>query len=1165
MAKIEPTKAQAQAIRSRRSTVLVSALAGSGKTRVLTERLMAYLTAPEQPQDLDRFLVITYTRAAAGELRSRILEELSAALAEDPGSRHLRRQNALCRRAQIGTIHSFCAALLRQHAHLAGLRPDFAVLDEDRAESMKAAALERTLEACYEKSEAHPGFLALADTVGAGRDDRRLQELALTLHAKMQCHARPELWAAEQVRLLEAPAEDAGRTPWGQEILAAAKETADYWAGEMDACLAQIVRDEKIAAAYRDSFADTADALRRLRRRLDEGWDPARACLPVPFPKLNVLRSSPDPELSDRVKARRDDCKKAMAKLAERFADDSETLLREMSGCAPAMGALLRLVLDFDREYARDKQRAGVVDYADLEHRTVALLTDESGAPTPLAAQVAARYTEIMVDEYQDVSPVQDAIFQALSRDGKNLFLVGDVKQSIYRFRLAEPNLFTEKYRRFADADAAAPGQSRRIVLQENFRSRREILDAANAVFSLCMSRALGEVDYDEAAALKPGAAYPGSVPVPELLLLRLPGGSDEEAPDKNELEAAFAARKIRELLDAGVTVTEQGRQRPLRPGDVAILLRTATTVGGVYRRALIREGLPVAAGQGGGFYQSVEVSTVLSMLALLDNPHQDIPLIAVLRSPAFGFSADALSRIRAADKDADFYTALCRAAEEDAACRAFLEKLDSLRRQAPDLSAAELVWLLLEELDLIALCSAMADGEQRRARLMELVALAESFESSGYRGLHRFVLWLKRLAGRGQEPALGAETGSAVQILSVHRAKGLEFPVVFLCDMGHQFNTRDSSAAVLVHPELGLGPKITDLERRVEYPSLARSAIALRQLRETYSEEMRVLYVAMTRPKERLYITAALKDPEKRIEKEALAVSRPMAPEVLSRAQAPVQWLIAAALADGEEHLRLRIEEAAAEAEEAPVPEERTLADEEAAQELRRRLAFRYAHSAAESLPSKLTATELKGRAEPDADAQELRPQRRRPFRMPDFLRAERPVTGAEKGTATHLVLQFIDYDKTGSLEAVRQEIERLRQQRFLSDREAQAVDAGAIVKLFASPLGTRMRQAEAIHREFKFSLLCDAGEVFDTEPGEELLLQGVVDCYIEENGALTVIDYKTDRLKNKAEAQVRALHYRGQLRAYAKALTRICGKPVKECLLYFLSVGETVAVKEE
>ena len=1162
MAKIEATRAQAQAIHSRGSTILVSAGAGSGKTRVLTERLLSYVTDPEDPQDLDRFLVITYTRAAAAELSGRILADLSAALAEDPGNRHLRRQSALCRRAQISTIHSFCASLLREYAHLAGLRPDFTVLDEDRTAAMKTVALERTLEACYDNSDAHPGFLALADTVGAGRDDHRLQDLVMDLHGKMQCHARPERWAAEQAALLAASAEDAGETSWGQEILSSACATAEYWAKEMDDCLSQIISQEKIAAAYRDSFADTADALHELRRCLDQGWEKTRSCLPVPFPKLNGLRNSPDPELSDRVKARREACKKAMEKLAEIFADSSETLLAEMRGCAPVMQALLQLVLDFDREYTRDKQRAGLADYSDLEHKTVALLTNDDGSPTPLAEQVSGRFLEIMVDEYQDVSPVQDVIFHALSRNGKNLFLVGDVKQSIYRFRLADPGLFTEKYLRFADADTAQPGQSRRILLQENFRSRREILDAANTVFSLCMSRSLGELDYDEAAALKPGAVFPGEVPVPELLLLHLPESSDEEAPDKTDLEAAFVARKIRELLQSGASVTEQGHSRPLRPGDIAILLRTANTVGGAFRRALIREGLPVSSGQGGGFYQAEEISTVVSMLALLDNPHQDIPLIAVLRSPAFGFSADALSRIRAADKDSDFYTALCISAEQDSACRSFLDRLEFLRRQAPDLNAAELVWLLLEEFDLIALCSAMSDGAQRRVRLMELISLAETFERSGYRGLHRFVLWLRRQAERDQEPVLGAETGSAVQILSIHKSKGLEFPVVFLSNMGHRFNTRDSTGTVLVHPELGLGPKVTDSERRAEYPSLARNAISQRILRESYSEEMRVLYVGMTRPKERLFITAALKDPEKVIEKEALTVSHPLAPEVLRKAAAPVNWLISAVLADGQTHLRIRIEELPESGQTAEPDISSLPVDENAVLELTRRLAFRYPHPEAQSLPSKVTPTELKGRGDPDGEAQSLAPKLHRAFRMPDFFRETKPVSGTEKGTATHLVLQLIDLDKTGSVEAVTQEISRLQEQQFLSAREAYAVDTGAIVKLFASPLGHRIRQADTVRREFRFSLMTDASDFFDVPPGEELLLQGSVDCFLEEGGALTVIDYKTDRLKNRKEAVERAELYRNQIQAYARALKRICSMPVKECLLYFLSVGETIAV---
>ena len=1165
MSEFKPTSAQQAAIERQGSAILVSAGAGSGKTRVLTERLMARLTDPECPVDLDRFLIITFTRAAAGELRGRILQELAGALAADPGNRRLRRQSALCRRAQIGTIDSFCAAFLREHGHRLGIGPDFGILDEQRGRSMKSNALERVLDACYEQPDRHPGFTQLADTVGAGRDDRRLSALVLELHEKMQCHARPERWAEEQVDALHTPHADAGETSWGREILAQATETADYWCGEFDRMLAEIAAsDEKIRKAWLDGYAQTADALRELRRCLSSGWEAARSCFPIPF-KQGTLRNSPLPELTEALSERRKRCKAAMEKLALSFSQSSEELLRDLSLTVPAMEALLQLVQDFDRAFTASKRRANLLDYPDLEHFTAQLLISEDGSPTELALQIRQRYVEILVDEYQDVSRVQDEIFRALSRDGQNLFLVGDVKQSIYRFRLADPTIFTEKYEHYEDDALAPEGQPRRILLRENFRSRREILEAANAVFSRCMSRALGDLDYDDAAALRYGAVgYEGSVPVPELSLLRLnQGGGEEGAPDKLALEAAMVARQIRDLMGSGITVNDQAGPRPLQYGDIAILLRSANSVGPIYRRELIRLGIPVGFGQGGGFFQAAEVSAVLSMLAVLDNPHQDIPLIAVLRSPAVGFDADTLSDIRAKNRKTDFFTALQVWSKENAPGRDFLALLERLRRQAPDLRAGELVELLLEELDLLAVCSAMSDGEQRRARLMELIELAERFEATGYRGLHRFVLWLRRMAEKGQEPALGSEGSDAVHMLSVHKSKGLEFPVVFLCDLAHSFNKQDTRSTVLVHPSLGLGPKVTDLERRVEYPSLARTAIGLRLDREMLSEEMRLLYVGMTRARERLFLSAAFKDPEGALEKARLSAATPMAPAVLAKAQNPAVWLLSAILADGEQHMTLRIrepEETAAEISALPSEEP----DSAVEAELQRRLAFVYPHRAAEALPSKVTATELKGRHEADPDAADLSPKPHRPFRLPDFAREEKPLTGTERGTATHLVLQYMDFSKTDCEEDIRAEIERMRNLRFLSDRQALAVDAGAIRRLFASPLGKRMKAAPVLRREFKFSLLCEAADFFPEAPaGEEVLLQGVVDCFLEEGGAITVIDYKTDRVKNRREAEERAKVYAGQLRAYAGALTRICQKPVKECLLYFLNAGETVSVK--
>ncbi len=1162
MSRIDPTSSQRAAIESRGSAVLVSAGAGSGKTRVLTERLLSYLTDKSAPKDIDSFLVITFTRAAAAELKGRIMEEIAAAAAADPASRHLRRQSALCRRAKIGTIDGFCADLLRQNCHLLGLAPDFRILEDDRAAMMKAAALERTMEECYAHPDEHPGFLVLADTVGAGRDDSRLSALVLELHGKMQCHARPEQWAERMIEALSAEVDDAGQTPWGRELLAGLRSQADYWAAEMERLLAAMRADEKTGKCYKDSVAEGAEQLREFSRALGLGWDAARE-RPLAFPKVSGVRNATDPELTEYVKARRASCMKACADMKKTLSASSKSLLAGMALTQDAMEALLRLTLDFDGEYARSKRRGSLMDYSDLEHFTAKLLTDANGAPTPLAGQVAGRFTEIMVDEYQDVSHVQDTIFRALSREGKNLFMVGDVKQSIYRFRLADPVIFTKKYEEYRDWDEAAEGEPRRVLLRENFRSRREILEAANAVFSFCMSKELGDVDYDEAAALRFGAAYyQGAGMKPELLLLGAAKREDEaETPDRLEREAETVARRIEEMVRAGLPVTTREGTRPMRCGDVAILLRTVTNVGAVFRRALLRRGIPVAAARGGEYFSSLEVATVIDLLALADNPYRDVELIAVLRSPCFGFTADELSAIRAVDKDIGFYEALCRRAEEDEKCRAFLQKLDALRAVAPDSSCAELVWRIINDFDLLAIAAGMDDGERRRNNLMELVALSEEYEATGWRGLHRFVLWLRRLAEKGRDPE-GSAAPEGVQILSIHKSKGLEYPVVFVCDLARRFNLSDGSARVLVHPELGLGAKVTDLERRIEYPTLARTAIARRLTRETLSEELRLLYVAMTRAQEYLVMSGCVRDAEKYADKlRALARSKPEA-EALAGVSCPLDWLVTAALADGGAHLRLTLcGEDEAETGEQNEPA-RIPADEAFRTELERKLAFRYPHEESESLPSKVTATELKDRAETDEDAASIAPRRARSFRMPDFARENKPLSGAARGTATHLVLQYMDFAQTSSEEAVRAEIERMRRERYLSDREAEAVDAQAIVRLFASPLGRRMLGAESLRREFKFSLLCPADELLGAAADDEVLLQGVVDCCFVEDGELVIVDYKTDAVRTEAQLAERRALYAPQLRAYAAACERIFKKRVKECVLYFLSMGREARV---
>ena len=1163
MAEFKPTPSQKLAIEDRGGELLVSAAAGSGKTRVLTERLMRWITEGDAPRSIDNFLIITFSTAAAAELRSRISEELSARAAADPGSKRLRRESALVRRAQIGTIHSFCSALLREYAGRAGIAPDFAIADEDRARELRRLSLETVLEAAY--AEAEPGFIQLADTVGAGTDDRRLESLVLELHGKLQSHARPGDWAARQSELFETGAEDAADTPWGRELLESAADELLWWAGEFDELVRSLAGFEKMGKAYVPSFSETASSLRGAAKRAAEGWDALREALPIAFPRLGSLRGGgEDPELAERAKARREACKKAAKRIEKGFTLPSEQLLRDMRATAPAMRALLKLVGDFDAEYTRRKRRRSLLDFADLEHLAARLLTEPDGSPTETAREVSRRYAEVMVDEYQDVSLVQDMIIRAVSDSGRRLFMVGDVKQSIYRFRLADPTIFLKKYESYADAPQPE-GVPRRVFLRESFRSRGEVVDAVNAVFGCLMSKGLGEMEYDERARLRAGLEYPGVVPVPELVAVPLPGADeDEERPDKIEVEAAYAARMMRRLVETGAKISEGSALRPLGYGDIAVLLRSVNVSGPVWRRVLAREGVPVEAGQSGGFFEAPEVAVILSLLAVIDNPRQDVALISVLRSELFGFTNDELTEIRLMSGEGDFYAALSARAEVSEKARAFLDTLARLRDFARDSELATLIWEIYESLGCMALCSAMRDGEGRRARLLRLFELARSFETTGWRGLRRFLDWLRSMRERGEEPAFPDEDGGgAVRIMSIHRSKGLEFPVVFIGDTARQFNRSDLRGSVLVHPELGLGPKFTDAARGIEYPTLARRAVANRLERELLSEELRLLYVAMTRARERLFITCAMADPQKTMDKLAPAAQEHIPAQALLPMRSMAEWLICAALGTGGRALTLSIggdeEGAPRRVTPAAQPEPERTGEEASPVDFDALLAWRYPHSGAETLPSKLTATELKSLAEPDAESAELLPRAARTFRRPDIALAARRLTAAERGTATHLALRYLELGALTTPEAAREAVDRLAAAGKLSAREAAAVDAAGLCRFALSPLGRRIAAAPRVLREFPFALLCPAERFFPGAEGEELLLQGVVDCCLIEPDGAVIVDYKTDRIAPEA-APERAKRYAAQLETYAWAVSRITGLAVKAKIVYFLQPGEAV-----
>ena len=1178
------TEEQQAAVDNRGGGLLVSAAAGSGKTRVLVERLLARV---EEGADVDRFLVITYTKAAAAELRGRIVEEISDRLALRPADGHLRRQATLVYKAGISTIHAFCAQLLRECGHLLDLDPDFRLCDEGEAGILMLRALNDVLDKRYEAMDSD--FAQLVDTMSAGRDDARLVQIVLDIRGRVQAHPNPAAWLAQQERTFALEGiSDPVQTPWGELLLTDAAGQASYWRRRMEEARDLCERDANLLANYGDSVAQTAQALQEFEEAAAQGWDAARNLLPIPFPTVGRKKMVDDPAAVERVKVIRTACKKRLEKLEDWFADSGEDLLADLRTVYPAMRGLFALVRDFEEAYAAEKARRGLVDFSDLEHMAVRLLVGEDGQPTELARQWSTRYDEIMVDEYQDTNEVQNAIFSALSRDGTNLFMVGDVKQSIYRFRLADPTIFLGKYRSFKPYTEAGEGEERRVILSRNFRSRPEVLEGCNDLFRAIMSVPFGEMEYADDQALYPGASYeqdPAYCVELDALDGDIDGEEGAEKVSRDLLEARFAARRIRELLDEGFPVSDgEGGTRPVRPSDMVILLRSPNTVLRHYARALAERDILWEAEGGGDFFGSTEISVALSLLQIVDNPRQDVPLISVLRSPVYGFSADRLAEIRAASPDTDFYAALEADDGEDS--RAFLAELDDLRFGSGDMSSHQLLWHIYDRTNLLGIFGAMEEGEARQGNLLALAELARQFEGSGHKGLFRFLTYLTRLRENGNTltPPTPGRTGGGVRIMSIHKSKGLEFPVVLLCGLARRLNREDMNRPILFHPRLGVGPKGLDVERGIEYPTLARMAVARQLEREMMAEELRLLYVAMTRAKEKLILSVALTGGGKDMEKLAGDSGYPVDPQVLLACQSVGQWVLLHALCRPEAGALRR-----AAGQEVAIPEaplgpqwdirfvdgtaltqapprrwmapEREIEENEDGTDLTGLLRWTYPHGAEVAIPSKLTATQLKGRALDEEAAEEApRPSRPLSFGRPRFAAEEMGLTAAQRGTALHQVLQYIDFERSETVEGVRAEISRLVEQQYITPQQGEAVDPAPIAAFFQSDLGQDLLSSVSLRREFKFSILEPAHRYYpQAGEGEQVLFQGVVDCYYETLEGITVVDFKTDRV-TKATLAGRAEHYRPQLEAYSRALEEITGKRVIRRVLWFFALGRSV-----
>ena len=1166
------TRQQEQAVKDRGGKLLVSAAAGSGKTKVLVDRLLLYLTEGKGKINIDDFLIITYTKAAASELRGKIAAKLNEHLAEDPGNKFLQRQLQRLYLTKISTVHAFCTDILREYAYRLDIPGDFRVAEERESQLLKLQILDRMMEKAYE--EKNQEFYAFIDSQELGRDDRSIPNVILQAYNASRCHPDPEAWLEKCSRDSDVSCRrDVSETVWGEYLINDLHKHLDYQIGALGRCAALADANGTMPKAAALLY-DTVNQLKSLRAL--NSWDEIVRGKAIEYGRLTIPKTCSDNTLGEKIKTIRDACKKSVAKKLLPFADESDQVLKDLQSCSQSTKGLVNLVRQFAAEYEKAKQSRRILDFSDLEHKTLDLVAGKKRqAFTALAGEIGDRFVEIMVDEYQDSNGVQDKIFEALTEKRQNCFMVGDVKQSIYQFRLADPGIFLQKYNDYVAADVAKPGEGRKIMLSKNFRSAEPVISAVNDVFSCCMSPEVGGLTYGNDERL---FGHPPKQEVPdlkaELCCVDVRESTYEE-------EASYVADRIVEMLNGAYPIRDGDALRAVKADDIVILLRSPGSSGGFYQAALESRGIRVSTGAGLDLLQTEEIIFLRSMLQIIDNPFQDIPLIAALTSRIIGFTADDLAAIRSkGSKKKTVYESL-RASDNEKA-KSFCEMLSQLRLDKRLCTLSQLVDKILLATRLDSIFASFSDGPVKTANLQVFYQLVGECENANQKELGQFLDYLNAMEEKGLTAASDKKTPGAVTIMSIHKSKGLEFPVVFLCGLSREFNRESAYNQILCDRELGIGMNCIDLDKRIRYPSVAKKAISTKIIADSLSEEMRVLYVAMTRARDYLIMTYASNSLAKDMGEIVNRMDYCDSALITSGVHCPGTWVLYTALHKveagalfalaGERPDELRtdlmpwkicvVSASEEHQNDVQLPENGSAIADLDISLLQKSLSYEYPFLAATSFPSKQTATQLKGRMK-DQEAAENAAEPKpiiRHWRKPAFAGQEKDSALA-LGNAVHCVMQYIRYENCTDLQSVKQEICRMVKEGMISEACETAVDPAMIWEFFATPLGQRLRSAEEVLREFKFSIL-DSGVQYDERLQEDsILLQGVVDCAIIEPSGITVLDFKTDRVTEQTLMPT-ADSYRLQVRAYANALSRIFGREVVSAQLYFFRLNRFVPV---
>lgn len=1225
------TKEQKAVIESRNRNLLVSAAAGSGKTAVLVERIIRMITEGENPLDIDQLLVMTFTKAAADEMRERVLLAVDEKLKEDPENGHLQMQAAMIPYARITTIDSFCLGIIREHYNQLDIDPAFRVGDEGELLLLRGSVMEQLLEDYYEAGDEE--FSRFVETYATGKSDRGIEDHIMDVYNFSGSNPWPEKWLEACEKELEDYEEGSDdrlmETEWMRFLMwDVAMQTGEFCA-QLKEALA-VCDEENGPAAYIPMLTSDLRMLQEIGNAKDYG------CLnellgSASFDRLASIRSKEiDADKKSFVTGCRDRVKKAVGKLRDLYCFESiETVVCDLRGTAGAVRMLLRLAGEFHDRYQEAKQEKNLVDFGDLEHYALEVLLEETeeGERTPSAAadELSRQFEEILVDEYQDSNDVQEALIHAISRERfgtPNVFMVGDVKQSIYKFRLARPELFLKKYESYPRED----GLYQTIELHQNFRSRDSVLSGINEVFYQIMTKGLGGILYTEDAALHPGAVFEPTEEMVggklELHMVNTGGGllkqlEADPADDytAREMEAKLIAARMKELInpETGLKVWDkkEKRYRTACYGDMVILLRSLSGFAEDFVNILMNEGIPAYAERRTGYFTAIEVETVLCFLSIIDNPMQDIPLAAVLKSPIVGATDEELARLmavfkRTAKKGQDrgiygawmYYLENCpedeREGELYGKLAAFSDELAEYRRIAGYLSIHELLYIIYENTGYYDYIAAMPAGEARQANLDMLVEKASAYEKTSYSGLFHFIRYIENLKKYDTDFGEAALAGdeNTVRILSIHKSKGLEFPVVFLAGMGKKFNKQDLYGKILIDPDLGIATDYLDLELRVKTPTLKKNVLRRRLELEALGEELRVLYVAMTRAKEKLIMTGTDRYLDKKLERfsDIKRTSGQIPFTILSTADSFLDWLLmslsgklseSALLSDaGAETGLMTVRsysvadlvgvEIEHQAEKKLSKEEllnfdcARIYDEAYAAGISAAFAYRYPHTADIGLHTKLSVSELKKQGQLiDDEESTFLPT------IPAFLLEESGKKdqggGAFRGTAYHRALELLNFPGMKTISDVEMALDTFRREKYMDEVSLSLLDAGILWNFLSSPLGRRMSAAQAkglLYKEQQFVIGIPAREMEVCSSDELVLIQGIIDAYMEEEDGLVLIDYKTDHVVRGRESLLTE-RYGIQLEYYKRALEQMTGKKVTEKIIYSLTLQEEIVLE--